>query len=379
MKKYLFILASLFLFMNLKAGPPIDLIYLITNFENYDPYPWVIDADNLDNTWQIGSSYKIEFDTVYSMPNAIMTDIVRFIYLISDFEDNNPFPHYPLLTDTINPWVINDSSLNNIWQIGLSYKAVFGTTFSVPNAIMTDTINPYPINNHSSFQFLITKPTNIADYVCLSAIQLIFRHKINTDTLRDGGYIDISHDLGETWTNIIDDSIATGFSPDGTFYDNTDSLTRGKFGFSGNNTNEWISSGFIWDVNDNEQALKNDSIIIRFNFISDSINNNKAGWIIDNIDIQVLDLCVIGVDDVEEKQQTLVYPNPISDISILELPESDNEYLIRIYNVFGHKVFSCTSKGSIEISRDNFYPGIYFYKIRNPQNKVYHVGKFVVQ
>lgn len=310
--------------------------------------------------------------------NTSTTAQISLLFLITNFEDNNPFPHYPLLTDTINPWVINESNLNNIWQTGPSYKVEFGDAYTIPNVIMTDTINPYPTNNHSSFQFLITQP-NLEEDVCISLIQLIFRHKINTDTLRDGGYIDISHDLGETWTNIIDDIIATDFFPDGIFYNNTDSLAGGKHGFSGNVTNEWISSGFIWFVEDNEQALKNDSIMIRFNFISDSINNNKAGWIIDNIFIEVQDWCSVGIVDVEKKQQTLVYPNPINDISILELPESNTEYQIRIFNVLGFKVLSCTSKGSIEIRRDNFDPGIYFYEIRNPQNKVYHTGKFVVQ
>ncbi|MEA1897486.1 MAG: hypothetical protein U9N53_07460, partial [Bacteroidota bacterium] len=124
--------------------------------------------------------------------NVIATPPEVLLFFITNFENNNPYPHYPVLTDTINPWVIDESNPDNIWQIGESHKTIFGPAGTPPNSIMTDTINPYPINNHSIFQYLITKPENMQDN-CISLISLSLYHKIHTDTLKDGGFIDISY------------------------------------------------------------------------------------------------------------------------------------------------------------------------------------------
>jgi len=40
---------------------------------------------------------------------------------------------------------------HNVWQIGKPQKSIFKSAYSIPNAIVTDTINPYPINDTSSF------------------------------------------------------------------------------------------------------------------------------------------------------------------------------------------------------------------------------------
>ena len=313
MKKYLFIIASLFFFINSIATPPEVLISLITYFENKNPFPWIIDESNPDNIWQIGKSYKAEFDSAYS----------------------------------------------------------------IPNAIITDTINPYPINNHSSFQFLIAKPNN-AQENCISLIRLIFYHKIDTDTLKDGGYIDISYDLGNTWINIIDDTISTRVSVLGQFYGSTDTLTENRKGFSGNRTYEWISSGFTWFDENNEHARTNDSILIRFDFISDEIDTGREGWIIDKIYLEVYDLCNVGIDDSFINNEILLYPNPVYGISVFELPDDTNIYHIQVFDIQGREVLDCFSGGSFLINRDDFDPGLYIYRISHPATQTY-TGKFIIK
>ncbi len=313
MKKYLFIIASLFFFINSIATPPEVLISLITNFENNNSFPWVIDESNPDN----------------------------------------------------------------IWQIGKSYKTVFGSAYTPPNAIMTDTINFYPTNNHSSFQCLITKPEN-AQENCISMIRLTFHHKIDTDTLKDGGYIDISFDKGETWINIIDDTSSTSFWALGQFYENSDTLIGNRNGFSGNSTNEWISSGFEWYDENNEHARTNDSILVRFNFISDEIDNGKEGWIIDNIGLEVFDLCNVGIDNLVIQDDILFYPNPVDGISVLVLPDDTNIYTVHIFDIRGREILNCISNESFIIHRSDFDPGIYLYKISNPTTPIY-TGKFIVR
>ena len=324
MKKYIFILASLFFFINSIATPPEVLIYLITNFGN-----------------------------------------------------NNPYPHYPILTDTINPWVIDESNPDNIWQIGESHKSILGPANTFSNAIMTDTINPYPVNNHSTFQYLITKPENMQDN-CISRINLSFYYKIHADTLKDGGFIDISYDHGNTWTNIIDDTISTRVSVSGRFYGSSDTLTGNRKGFSGNRTNDWIWGDFMWIDENNEHARTNDSILVRFNFVSDEIDTGKEGWIIDNIFLEVSDYCNVGIDDSFINNEILLFPNPVYGISVFELPDDTNIYHIQVFNIQGREVLNCVSSESFMIHRDDFDPGIYIYKISSSQAQTY-TGKFIIK
>ncbi len=300
----------------------------------------------------------------------------HIVFLLTDFETN--YPNHGLggwLTDSINPWIIDETNPENIWQIGEPYKASFDTAYSTPNAIMTDTLNPYPVNNHSTFEYLITKPEWAKDR-CLSAISIQFIHLFDTDTLKDGGYIDISYNKGETWTNIIDDtkpySLHTYF-----LYDNSDTLTDNKRGFSGNSINEWNESGISVTFKE-EDAIEIDSVIIRFNFISDDINNSKVGWIIDNIRSEIYDFCNIGISDPEDELETFVYPNPVTDISIIELPEINKKYKVHIYNIQGQEVYNCVSNDFIEINQNDFNAGIYFYKITNSEDKI-NTGKFIVK
>ncbi|MEA1898016.1 MAG: T9SS type A sorting domain-containing protein, partial [Bacteroidota bacterium] len=282
-----------------------------------------------------------------------------------------------VLTDTINPWVIDESNPDNIWQIGESHKTILGPAGTPPNAIMTDTINPYPINNHSTFQYLITKPENMQDN-CISLIRLIFYYKIDTDTLKDGGYIDISFDMGTTWVNIIDDTISTRVSVLGQFYGSSDTLIGNRKGFSGNRTNEWISSGVEWQDENNEHARTNDSILVRFNFVSDEIDTGKEGWIIDYIYLEVVDLCDVGIDDLFINNEILLYPNPVDGISVLVLPDDTNIYHVQIFDIRGQEILNCISNESFEIYRSDFNPGIYIYKISSSQAQTY-TGKFIIK
>ncbi|MEA1896652.1 MAG: T9SS type A sorting domain-containing protein [Bacteroidota bacterium] len=310
--------------------------------------------------------------------NVIASPTIPIIGLFTDFENFYPYPFtgHPEAVDTLNPWIIDKSNPDNIWQIGPSYKAEFGQAYSLPNAMITDTINSYPINNHSTFQFMVVKPEHF-EYPqnCISYIHIGFSYKFQTDTLRDGGYIDISYDLGESWRNVINDEIAF-FSPGSNFYGSSDTLINDMRGFSGEQ-GSWTYTSFILMIEDNELAEEQDSIIIRFNFVSDSIDNNKAGWIIDDISILVENRCGVGIEEFNDVNPTMIYPNPLSDVSLLRLPDDNYEYLIQIFNIHGIEVFRCRSKESVELSQSDFEPGAYIYKISNPLFASY-TGKFIV-
>ena len=71
----------------------------------------------------------------------------QFVIHHSNFENNYSFISY-------------SPQLNNVWQVGPTIKPFFGSSNSLPNAIMTDTINPYPINITSSFIIRLHQDVN---------------------------------------------------------------------------------------------------------------------------------------------------------------------------------------------------------------------------
>jgi hypothetical protein len=62
-------------------------------------------------------------------------------YMINFEDTTSP---YDLKIDTI-------SNINNIWEIGEPNKVIFDSAYTKPNAIVTDLQNPYPTNDTSSF------------------------------------------------------------------------------------------------------------------------------------------------------------------------------------------------------------------------------------
>jgi len=99
------------------------------------------------------------------------------------------------------PYLEVDTSNQNIWQIGTPNKAFFDSAYSAKNAIITDTVNYYPIDNISYFDLLIGA-FNFNDLYPWN-IYVGIKHKYDTDTLKDGGFITISYDNRTTWMNII--------------------------------------------------------------------------------------------------------------------------------------------------------------------------------
>lgn len=130
------------------------------------------------------------------------------------------------------------SDSNNIWQLGKPNKLFFDSAYSGTNAIVTDTGNSYQSTNHSYFDIKI--PSKIFFKNCV----ISFKHKFETDSLKDGGYIDISYDNGKNWFNVIDEHpiFNPGWFRTENMYSNSYySLQNRKMGFSGK-SNGWVYS-----------------------------------------------------------------------------------------------------------------------------------------
>jgi len=272
-------------------------------------------------------------------------------------------------------YIIVDTSSQNIWQIGEPNKIFFDNAFSITKAIVTDTLDFYPLNNNSHFDLKIGE-FNYNSYYPFD-IFIEIKHKFDTDTLEDGGFITVSYDEGLTWTNIINDTSGFwGITPgnDGysglNLYTENDTLYNGEFGFSGN-SNNWVTTWFAWHILfvRNNIDLIGDEMIVRFNFISDSLETNKEGWMIDNIKLYSVDLGG-GIND-NTTLDFKISPNPFNETAIIEL----NDYRkieLSIFDIQGqllsqNKYFNSQS---IIINRDKLNSGVYFLKIKTDDNFV---------
>lgn len=248
------------------------------------------------------------------------------------FEDNKEF-------------LFIDSSESNIWQVCIPNKVFFDSAFSPNKAIVTDSMDYYPKNNYSFFDVYIGTFNN-PWYPYNIFVEIT--HKFDTDIHKDGGYITVSYDQGNTWMNIIHDSSYFGGRPyweDQNLYTENDTLFNGEFGFSGRSAG-WIQTVFSWYIlpiknTDNEVG---DTIILRFNFISDSVQSDKEGWMIDDIRIYSKEIGGGGLEDHGIFKSLKMYPDPASSFL--------NVKLDRLYNLIDIEIVDMNGN---EIKKSHFY------------------------
>lgn len=250
---------------------------------------------------------------------------------------NGQYTPYKNVGDTIGPWTVVSFEEpspyitilpvpQNIWQIGAPHKTFFNAAYTLPNVIITDTMNNYPVNNLSSFE-LIVGTFNFPWYPW--SVFIDFRHKYDADTLSDGGYITVSWDNGITWANIINDTSnffeITPHHPGYAFgnnnlYDTWSILVNGEQGYSGHSGN-WIHSCMAWyniPVDKRTEWLP-DTMRLRFNFISDNVQQNREGWMIDQIRLFSIDLGSGIREYMEGSTHSYFFPNPVTTTATFTL------------------------------------------------------------
>ena len=259
---------------------------------------------------------------------------------------------------------IDTSQSNNIFQIGKPQKIFFDSAYSNPKAIVTDTSNPYPINNLSSFQFVIKPPgPSVWQF---SYPVLYFYHKYDTDSLKDGGYIESSWDGGATWTNLANDPYVYVFN-------NVlnDTIQGGIHAFTGKSYSSYHNWQYVrlewwrwcW-AGGNPPPTYPDSIIVRFSFKSDGIQTNKEGWLIDNIFFGTGG-CPIGIHEILSNGRLDISPNPLSAQTVLHAANSLHNASLTLYNSFGQSVkqINNISGQTITLQRDYLASGLYFIRL----------------
>jgi hypothetical protein len=253
-----------------------------------------------------------------------------------------------------------DTSATNTWQIGRPQKPYFDTAYIETQSILTDTINPYPVGNVSQFIMDMHDYTRLG---CGFFYAISFMHKIDSDTLMDGGYIEASFDEGISWVSIFDeDSLPNWAFPivyRHNLYNETDTLFNGTPGFSGKH--DWREAGFL--IGDYFGDCDSD-LLIRFTFISDSIDNPRDGWMIDSLEIIKYLVGWSVPQHGKDEFNTVLYPNP-----------AHNGFTVSIvnYNHQPYDVYILDATGREVANYDNIQQSDYKFSRNGLQNGIYHV------
>jgi len=222
-------------------------------------------------------------------------------------------------------------SLGNIWHVGVPQKFFFNEAKSLPNALVTDTVNTYPTNTTSSFIIEFDSWTTIG----FPYLQLEWMQKTDMEDGVDGGIVEASYDNGITWLNVLNDSI---YRPTVVGSYKWDTLYNGQAGFTGKS--DWNWTAICWGSYTGVQPNIYRNMLIRFTFISDSVDTNQEGWMIDNF---AMEGGVIGsTANLSNIKKIPVHPIPAQQRIFIDVSDirTAAATTIDIYNSTGVKMFS---------------------------------------
>jgi len=221
-----------------------------------------------------------------------------------------------------NDYFFMDTSYqNNLWQVGAPHKMVFDSAQSMPNVLITDTINTYPVNDTSIFTLKLLQV--IPCEGCLLT-GLGFLYQLDKDS-NETAKIELSLDSGQSWTDVSIDT----FNLPGVHTTSPLHMTSGHWAFySLSLTDTPMQSNIMY--------------LFRFSFISDSINTNKDGWEIDGFQFFYGGTSVKALNRPMSED---IYPNPSSG-SIYFKNEPAANTSVRVYDMAGKEVYqTSTHKG----------------------------------
>lgn len=274
---------------------------------------------------------------------------------VFDFEN----PYYGGWCFLTGAYFDTSSISNQIWQIGPPQKVIFNSAHSSPNAIVTKLDTYYPISDTSTFIFREVASMQLE---WPRAFYLSGYFKINTDTINDFGFIEFSPDNGNIWYKL---------SPWIEYYNGfmkTDSIFTG-------NSNGWARFDIILDdFSYNFNIQQGDTVAYRFTFISDSIQTNKEGWMIDDIGF---DFFGEGVPEFQNNNSISIYPNPTDGRLFIQTTRENDKAVIQVFNSIGQTII-CTSnfEGNI-LDTKQLKNG--FYLLKYSDTKSYAIKQFIVQ
>ncbi len=237
-----------------------------------------------------------------------------------------------------------DTASGNVWQIGPPQKVLFDSAATVPNVLVTDTINTYPPNDSS--RFIIGFNTNIWSFN-LYKVAFRWKQKLDLDTTDDGGMVEYSLDTGKTWVNVFKNpNVFNLYGYDS--LKNSDTLPGRGYAFTGTDT-VWRD---IWLCFSGSIISQTDSFMLRYTLISDSTDNSREGWMIDNMMAQPT--YYHTVSKIDPAQTFLVYPTITTGVlkidADVEAGEIESIYITDINGRLLREYKHTPVKTSVDIS-----------------------------
>lgn len=292
------------------------------------------------------------------MKKIILLFITILFFSLTGFSQETFYQYFDGAdTSSWNSLIIKlDTSTENIWQIGPPQKDIFDTAATIPNVIVTDTFQYYPTDNISSFSYGL--PEGIF-YWGILALQ--WKQKLDMTPEHDGGIIEFWNFQAVEWQNVFNNPYVYafyGFDPS-----NADTLLSGEYAFSGTDTN-WRD---IWLCFDATWLSYMDSLKFRYSFKSDTIPEDKEGWMMDNFMAHIT--IIHSVNEKEQEQYVDIWPNPSSARVNINLRKTDEFHIIEkmeLYNITGSLMQTyeyIPTRFFIDVS--NYPNGIYFLKVQS--------------
>jgi len=297
--------------------------------------------------------------------NAKLTKLIILLSIfIIAINANAQYTYDSVSFESVTSKIILDPVSNHTWQIGKPGKSFFNAPHAGVKAILTDTLNSYPVNDTSRFIYVIRNPYTQTCYTSME-----FWHKYDTDTLTDAGIIEASYNGGSSWVVVNDTS---NVSPWGSFfwwdedYHSTDGRYTAHPVITSGKSDGWILSRFNWQwwipVKSDTIISLPDSLMIRFTFISDPVQSNREGWMIDDILTASAwwQLCS-EIPETPARENLRVSPNPFKEQTRFETGNDLADAEINVYNATGYKVrnISHVNGRSVLFTRDHLPPGLY--------------------
>ncbi|MBM3405289.1 MAG: T9SS type A sorting domain-containing protein [Bacteroidetes bacterium] len=285
---------------------------------------------------------------------AVIGQINSDIYVYSvSFDDTSYLSHFSFDSVPGTP---------NIWQIGAPQKPVLNTPFSPPNVIITDTINPYPTNSQSSFTVW-----NVMDDFQSFVLYVAGMYYIDSDSLNDYGKIELSADNGNTWIDIVNDTVYSQYL----YWWTMKPILTGR-------SNGWkdFYVMYDWDIYSALDIQPGDTILYRFSFFSDDIFDNRDGLMYDEL---IFADWYEGFPEYDKLRLSYCHPNPVSGQVTITIGKPFALGKMMIFSLQGKLVgeSEMDGSGSVTFSTASYPPGVYFYRFISDQGTILATGKFV--
>ncbi len=265
-------------------------------------------------------------------------------------------------SDTCMYVVIPDPS-NNLWEYGQSQK----TTLTHPGKVLiTDSVYTYPNGTNASFELHWPAWNQYP----LSLI-MGFHHSMHSDSLQDGGIIEVSRDYGTTWTNVIEDQTNMLFLSN-ELYASNDTLYTGEKGFSGSFSDRYTELEWVWMLPIKDTPT--DTMYYRFRYISDGIDNTKEGWMISDITFSFADLGS-GIEEMSLFDFS-ISPNPSNGWINISSSSEVNKAILRDLN--GNVVQTELLDNKKVLNYSGLSKGLYFLQLESSDYRRSEVKRLII-